>query len=99
MFLGQKGNPATLIEDALKRAKAYADAGASGLFIPGLTDPVLIKQIVLGTDLPVNVMIMNGLPSNEQLRETGVARISYESIPFFNAVTSVKTEAEKVFLT
>src|SRR5260370_18439097 len=42
LFLGQDGDPAKSIGDALDRAKAYAAAGASGFFVPGLRDDALI---------------------------------------------------------
>jgi len=36
LFLGQSRDPAQAVGEALERAKAYAAAGASGFFIPGL---------------------------------------------------------------
>src|SRR6202041_146615 len=35
-------HPAAMIAEALERAQAYADAGADGLFVPGLADIALI---------------------------------------------------------
>ena len=40
LFFG-KGDPAKLMDEALDRANAYAAAGASGFFIPGLKDDAL----------------------------------------------------------
>jgi len=74
LFLGQQGDPANSIDDALDRAKAYAAAGASGFFIPGLRDDALIGRICDGVALPVNVMVMEGVPSTRRLSELGVAR-------------------------
>jgi 2-methylisocitrate lyase-like PEP mutase family enzyme len=53
LFLGQQRDPANSINDALDRAKAYAAAGASGFFIPGLRDDALIGHICDGVALPV----------------------------------------------
>src|SRR5260370_11441767 len=50
-FLGQKGDPAQSVGDALDRAKAYAAAGASGFFRPGLRDDALIGRICDGVAL------------------------------------------------
>ena len=61
LFLGQEGDPAKSIGDALDRAKAYAAAGASGFFVPGLRDDALIGRICNGVALPVNVMVMDGV--------------------------------------
>jgi len=96
LFLGQQGDPATSVGDALDRAKAYASVGASGLFIPGLQDDALIGRICDGTALPVNVMVMDGVPSNERLAKLGVARISYGPIPYISAMKALKEDARKV---
>jgi hypothetical protein len=77
LFLGQQGDPANSIDDALDRATAYAAAGASGFFIPGLRDDALIGRICDGVTLPVNVMVMEGAPSTTCSSELGVARVSY----------------------
>src|SRR6266404_3121757 len=96
LFLGQQGDPAQSVGEALDRAKAYASAGASGLFIPGLQDEALIGRICDGTALPVNVMVMDGVPSNERLSKLGVARISYGPIPYISAMKALKEDALKV---
>ena len=96
LFLGQQGDPAQSVGEALERAKAYASAGASGLFIPGLQDDALIGRICDGTALPVNVMVMDGVPSNERLAKLGVARISYGPIPYISAMKALKEDARKV---
>ena len=96
LFLGQQGDPAQSVGEALDRAKAYASAGASGLFIPGLQDEALIGRICDGTALPVNVMVMDGVPPNERLSQLGVARISYGPIPYISAMKALKEDALKV---
>lgn len=93
VFFGNGSDP----EDALRREKAYAAAGASGFFIPGLTDASLIKRIASEATLPVNVMVMGGLPSNDELVKLGVARISYGPIPYIEAMDALKKKAETLF--
>jgi 2-methylisocitrate lyase-like PEP mutase family enzyme len=95
LFLGQEGDPAQSIGDALDRAKAYAAAGASGFFIPGLREDALIGQICDGVALPVNVMVVDGLPPRERLSELGVARISYGAIPYIRAMKALTDDALK----
>jgi 2-methylisocitrate lyase-like PEP mutase family enzyme len=90
LFLSGEGDPRAFIDDALGRAKAYTDAGASGFFVPGLTDDALIKQICDGVSLPVNLMVMEGLSPARRLSELGVARISYGSIPYIEAMNALK---------
>ena len=85
------------VDEALERAKAYAAAGASGFFIPGLTEDALIGQLCEAVTLAVNIMVMDGVPSNERLAKLGVARISYGPIPYVSAMSVLKQEAKKVF--
>lgn len=91
LFLGT--DPEThrgLIGEAIARDEAYREAGADGLFIPGLTDPSLIAKIVDAASLPVNVMILGDLVSIESVAGLGVARVSYGPGPFFTAVADFK---------
>jgi 2-methylisocitrate lyase-like PEP mutase family enzyme len=46
--------------------------------------------------LPVNVMVMDGVPSNGRLSELGVSRISYGPIPYIRAMSALQQEAKKV---
>ena len=71
-----------LADAAIERAKAYADAGASGFFIPGLTDLGLVERIVEASPLPVNAMTWPGEPGNREWSGAGIARISYGPGPF-----------------
>jgi 2-methylisocitrate lyase-like PEP mutase family enzyme len=95
LFLGQQGDPAQSVGDALDRAKSYAAAGASGFFIPGMRDDALIGRICDGVVMPVNVMVMDGVPPAERLSELGVARISYGAIPYIRAMKALREEALK----
>jgi 2-methylisocitrate lyase-like PEP mutase family enzyme len=95
LFLGQGGDPAQSVGAALERARAYAAAGASGFFTPGLRDEALIGRICEGVALPVNVMVMDGVPPVGRLAELGVSRISYGPIPYIRAMDALKQEASK----
>src|SRR5262249_31348840 len=96
LFLGQSRDPAQSIGEALDRAKAYEAAGASVFFIPGLANDALIGRICEGVRLPVNVMVMDGVPSNDRLSELGVSRISYGPIPYISSMSALRQEAKKV---
>ena len=75
-----------MVDDALQRARAYADAGASGLFVPGLIAEPLIARLIEVSPLPVNIMAMPGTPSRTRLAELGVARISHGPGPYRGAM-------------
>jgi 2-methylisocitrate lyase-like PEP mutase family enzyme len=81
------------VGEVLDRAKAYAAAGASGFFVPGLVNDALIGRVAEAVTLPVNVMVMDGVPSNGRLSELGVARISYGPIPYVRAMIGLRQEA------
>jgi 2-methylisocitrate lyase-like PEP mutase family enzyme len=93
VFFEHGGDAARVVTEALDRAKAYAAVGASGFFVPGLVDDALIGRICEGVTLPVNVMVMDGVPSNGRLSELGVARISYGPIPYIRAMKALGQEA------
>jgi methylisocitrate lyase len=75
-----------MVEEALQRARAYADAGADGLFVPGVVAAPLIARLAEGSPLPVNVMMMPGVPDRARLAELGVARISHGPGPYRGAM-------------
>lgn len=89
----EHGQEAQTVGEALERAKAYAAVGASGFFVPGLVDDAMIGRICEGATLPVNVMIMDCVPSNRRLSELGAARISYGPIPYIRAMKALGQDA------
>ena len=93
VFFEHGEDAAQAVGEALDRAKAYEAVGASGFFVPGLVDDALIGRICEGVSLPVNIMVMEGVPSNGRLAELGVARISYGPIPYIRAMKELEQEA------
>ena len=88
-------NDEAQVQQALQRAEAYAKAGASGLFAPGLRDPNLIKDLCEGSSLPVNIMVLPDTPTTKTMAELGVARISYGASPYRQMVAALKEAGEK----
>jgi 2-methylisocitrate lyase-like PEP mutase family enzyme len=66
----------------LERATAYTEAGASGVFVPGLTDLDILARLCDTVGVAVNVMAYPGLPSVEALASAGVRRISQGGASF-----------------
>ncbi|HMA48245.1 MAG TPA: isocitrate lyase/phosphoenolpyruvate mutase family protein [Magnetospirillaceae bacterium] len=64
------------IAESLARGKTYREAGADGLFVPGLIANEGIEAVVKGADLPVNLLAWPGLAGAEELGALGVKRIS-----------------------
>ena len=83
-------------DEAVTRALAYAEAGASGIFAPGLKDPELIRTLCERSPLPVNIMVMADTPSNAEMAALGVGRISYGPGPYRQAMETLKNAAREV---
>jgi 2-methylisocitrate lyase-like PEP mutase family enzyme len=76
VFLRQVGEESDRLAATLDRARAYLDAGASGVFVLGALDAETIAALAAGVDAPVNVTGKPGGPSVAELGKLGVARIS-----------------------
>lgn len=72
-------------EAVLLRAGTYIDAGADGIFVPGVSDPEDTRSITTEIGLPVNVLAHPTLTVAE-LGELGVRRVSSGSLPYRAAV-------------
>jgi 2-methylisocitrate lyase-like PEP mutase family enzyme len=74
-FLSAVGTPQDRLLSTMLRADLYAVAGADSLFVPGVVDIGIIRELTTGP-LPVNVMVGPGAPDVRALAEAGVARVS-----------------------
>ncbi|WP_064707799.1 isocitrate lyase/PEP mutase family protein [Rhizobium bangladeshense] len=88
---------AGLVDEAIERGRAYAAAGGSGFFVPGLIDPGLIEKICAASSLPVNVMMRAGAPDVKTLAELGVRRISYGPGPYRLMIERLRQEAAAIY--
>lgn len=71
-----------VVRQAIERGLAYQAAGASGFFVPGLSELALISQICNAVGLPVNAMATDSSTTYEALADAGVARISHGPAPY-----------------
>lgn len=83
------------LQEALFRASAYKNAGADGLFTPGLANEKLIAALCERSPLPINIMMGANSPSPKRLAELGVSRISYGPIPYLRAMDAFQTAAHQ----
>jgi 2-methylisocitrate lyase-like PEP mutase family enzyme len=86
----------TLIAQLLQRARAYADAGAMGLFVPFVDDPAVIAELCQSSPLPVNVLWAPSLGDRAAIAALGVARISHGHQPWAAAMAWLGREVERV---
>ncbi|MFJ9540983.1 isocitrate lyase/phosphoenolpyruvate mutase family protein [Streptomyces sp. NPDC101225] len=83
-------------DGTLPRLDAYREAGADGVFVPGLTDPRGIARLVahLG-DLPLNILFSPAGPTLPQLADLGVRRVSLGSLLYRQALgAALETAAD-----
>ena len=81
LFLKVKEHDDALVGEVIGRGKAFADAGASGFFVPRLSDARQIERIVREVPVPLNVIAFPGAPPKSEWASAGVARISHGPFP------------------
>ncbi len=81
VYLLQIGDPAKRYDEALRRLRAFRDAGADCVFVPGVRDAQTIGRLVSDMQCPVNILGGPGSPPVPELQKLGVARISLGSGP------------------
>ncbi|MFZ3562627.1 isocitrate lyase/phosphoenolpyruvate mutase family protein [Streptomyces sp. BH055] len=89
-----RGNPDH--EDTEKRLAAYQDAGADGLFVPGLAEPDLIRAIAARFELPLNILYSPTGPALDELAALGVRRVSLGSLLYRRALGEAVATARAV---
>lgn len=75
-YIGSHVPPDRRLEETLVRAERYREAGASGIFVPALTDAATIRTVAAAVKLPLNVLVRAGLPPAAELAALGVRRLS-----------------------
>ena len=81
LFLKTQTYSDALIDQVIERGKAFADAGASGFFVPRLSDARQIERVVREVPLPLNVIAFPGAPPKAEWASAGVARVSHGPFP------------------
>jgi len=83
-------------DETLSRLMAYQEAGAHGVFVPGITDPEEITRLVRQLDVPLNVLHTPEGPSVQHLAELGVGRVSLGSLLYRRALGAALEAATAV---
>jgi 2-methylisocitrate lyase-like PEP mutase family enzyme len=81
LYLKTQEHDAALVDEVIERGIAFADAGASGFFVPRLADPRQIERVVKDVPLPLNLIAFPGAPAKKEWANAGVARISHGPFP------------------
>jgi len=81
LYLKTQTHDSALVDEVIERGKAFADAGASGFFVPRLADPKQAERVVKEVPLPLNLIAFPGAPPKREWANAGVARISHGPFP------------------
>lgn len=78
------------LHSAIDRAKAYQQAGADCIFIPGVTNLDTIEKLRQEISAPMNLLVGPNMPTLNQLSEIGIERVSTGSAPFRSTITLLR---------
>ena len=84
-----------LLAKVVDRASAYAEAGADGLFAPGLTTISLISRLVKESPIPINILA-DSSTSLQILADNGVSRVSYGAAPYIKTLNALEQAAHAI---
>jgi 2-methylisocitrate lyase-like PEP mutase family enzyme len=96
-YLFAVGEAGDRLEATVRRAVAYCEAGADGIFVPGVTDAETIAALVAAVDAPLNIMAGPGAPAIDQLAALGVARVSVGPAIALAALAATEEAARELF--
>jgi 2-methylisocitrate lyase-like PEP mutase family enzyme len=92
VYFGGSGD----LDDALNRVTVYAEAGANGIFLPGVYDLDLVRTLTAAIELPVNVMIGPRAASIAELSAAGVRRASIGTRLLLTAYAHIESAAREL---
>ena len=84
------------LAEAVRRGKSYKDAGADGFYPIFLKSKDDIEAVVKAVPLPLNILLLPGIPDFGTLQKTGVARLSLGPGFLKIATNAMKNSAEKL---
>ncbi|MDF2234379.1 isocitrate lyase/phosphoenolpyruvate mutase family protein [Albimonas sp. CAU 1670] len=94
------GDPALhagLMDQALERAAAYAEAGAGSIYPITLSDPDLVRRFCAECPVPTNIFgPPGGAEGVARLAALGVGRITYGPRPWREAMAGVEAAARAI---
>lgn len=91
-------DPGEVLADAIERGRAFLDAGAPVVFVPGRLDESQVTELV-GAFGPQRLTLIGlpGIPPLARLQELGVARVSYGPMSQNVALTALQELVEDVY--
>lgn len=98
VYLKRLAEGEAALEEMLRRAALYHEAGADGFFAPWVSEPGLIRTLTSEIALPLNIMGWPGVPKASELQALGVRRLSSATGLFRAAFGSLKQAIDDYLL-
>jgi 2-methylisocitrate lyase-like PEP mutase family enzyme len=92
-WLGRREDP---LEETTTRLAIYEQAGADGVFVPGLSDPDGIAALTATLLVPLNILYTPDGPTLAELTALGVRRVSLGSLLYRKALTEAVAAATAI---
>lgn len=99
VYLRSVGAPEERLPETLRRARAYVEAGADSVFVPGVLDPDVLRTLAAEIPRPLNVLAGPGAPSVPELGDLGVRRVSLGTALAEAAYATARRAATEVLTT
>jgi 2-methylisocitrate lyase-like PEP mutase family enzyme len=90
------GGAQASVHETLRRATAYLEAGADGIFVPGAAEDALIAELVEGIPAPLNILFLPARHRLDRLAALGVRRVSTGSLLFRAALHATVAWADAI---
>lgn len=98
VYFAAQDDPAGRFEEAMRRARLFASAGADGIFVPGMDRLEEVTRFARGIELPLNVYAgYPGVPTIDALAAAGARRISLGCAPLQSALGLLRRIAGETF--
>lgn len=96
VYLRQVGAESGRLDETVRRARLYTEAGADGVFVPGVVEAGTISRLVKAIGAPLNIMASFGAPSVGELADLGVARVSVGPAIARAAMATIRAAAREL---
>ncbi|MET7650697.1 isocitrate lyase/phosphoenolpyruvate mutase family protein [Streptomyces sp. NPDC005486] len=84
------------VPETLSRLDAYQQAGADGVFVPGMTDPREIAALVARLHVPLNILYSPASLTVTRLGDLGVRRVSLGSFLYRRAMGAALAALDEI---
>lgn len=96
LYLHEVGDPATRFDAVVERLRAFVEAGADGVFVPGVADAETIGRLTAAVEAPLNILAGPATPRVAELAALGVGRVSVGSWPIRRVMGEVRAIADEL---